>query len=272
MGSVAGMVSPTFFTSWQFWMGLAAWMLPANVFLYGVNDLADYDTDQFNDKKKTHETVVTEHDVESRRLLMVAVVVSAIVLAGWAATVNLLVLVVTLLFLGLGAGYSLPPVRFKARAVLDSYSNVLYALPGLVGFLAALHWGGDLLANTTYVILAMIAAGSFSVAMHAFSAAPDIKPDRLAGITTIAGQLGYRLTLWFCILHWLLSLAIGWWLVGPVAVALVPHLVVTGWLLTQPESRIHQAYWWLPYLNALAGAALFWSILLSKMPLSCLFS
>ncbi|MDR9445555.1 MAG: prenyltransferase, partial [Haloquadratum sp.] len=105
---------------------LAYFLLPANVFLYGINDLYDAQIDRTNPKKTAYES-----RWEGRRSTVAAVVLSA---AGglaltaasapvaWAAMGG---------FLLLAWQYSAPPGRFKTTVVADSVSNGLYILPGV---------------------------------------------------------------------------------------------------------------------------------------------
>ena len=157
-------------------------LLPANLFLYGINDLADGDTDKYNPKKGTKEHLLRGTQV---RALTSAVWVSAFIIvavAAWFALQGLWVAsLMTLLFLALGAAYSAKPLRLKAKPVLDSASNVLYVLPGLVGYAFAVNQVPQWEFIAAFVC--------WTAAMHLFSAIPDIAADKRAKLMTTATVL-----------------------------------------------------------------------------------
>ena len=100
--------------------------LPANLLIYGVNDLYDVDTDRLNPKKRDYEKLLQPGQ---RRGLVIAIL---------ALNLPFLALVPflphawpwLLLFVLTGVGYSMPPVRAKSRPVLDAAFNILYVAPG----------------------------------------------------------------------------------------------------------------------------------------------
>ena len=67
--------------------------------------------------------------------------------------------------------YSLPPIRAKAVPFFDGITNILYVLPGIMAYLV-LH--SDLSRPL------VIAAWAWVMAMHAYSAIPDIEADTKA--------------------------------------------------------------------------------------------
>lgn len=239
VGFVFGAESPTELASPLVIGTLLYFLVPANIYLYGFNDIFDAEIDRLNPKKAGR-----ERRFEGDRTV-IATVVASLLLGG---------LVVALsptaaspwyaLFLLLGAAYSVPPVRFKTRPPLDSLSNGLYIVPG-VGAYAALS--GDLPP------LAIIAGAWFwTMAMHTYSAIPDIQPDRRAGIETLATALGRERTLLYCGAVWALAAA-SFGVVDLRAGGLLsvyPLSVVAVWGTDVPVDR---AYWWYPLVNALVG-------------------
>jgi 4-hydroxybenzoate polyprenyltransferase len=220
----------------------AYFLLPANVFLYGVNDAFDRDVDEHNPKKE-------EKEVRFRRDAVVGIVVT---FAGALGAMFLFVLPsvgvqVLLLYFFLAVEYSAPPLRFKTTPFLDSLSNGLYALPGVIAFVAV--------ADTLPPTAAIAGAWLWTMAMHTFSAIPDIEPDREAGISTTATFLGEGATYAYCGLVWLVAAA---------AFALVDYrlglllgvypLFVTGVALS--DVAVDRAYWWFPFLNTVVGAVM----------------
>jgi len=156
-------------------------LVPANVLLYGVNDIFDAEVDSTNPKKDDKEA-----RWQGDRPVAAAVIASGLL------GVGLLVLtppsawpwLVGFLFLAIQ--YSAPPFRFKTTPFLDSVSNGLYILPGIAAYVVV--------AGSQPPALAVAGAWLWTMGMHTFSAIPDIEPDRTAGIQTTATALGERRT------------------------------------------------------------------------------
>ncbi|WP_435068449.1 prenyltransferase [Haloplanus sp. C73] len=218
----------------------AYFLLPANVLLYGVNDVFDADADAENPKKADREV-----RYGGERVVPLAVVASGLLLllptaltppAAWPWLAG---------FLALGVAYSAPPLRLKTRPPLDSLSNGLYVLPGVAAYTAV--------AGAQPPLLAVAGGWLWSMAMHTFSAIPDIDPDRRAGIETTATRLGERRAYAYCAACWTLAavafgaldLRLGALLaLYPVGIALV------GWSSVDTA----RAYWWFPAVNTVVGA------------------
>ncbi|APW97852.1 lycopene elongase [Halobiforma lacisalsi AJ5] len=220
----------------------AYFLLPANVFLYGINDVYDREIDAENPKKEDKEA----------RYRGQGYVPAAVGLC--AALPLLFVLVVPapawpwiVVFLVLGAAYSAPPVRFKTTPLLDSVSNGLYVAPGAAAYAAV--------AGTQPPALAVAGGWLWAMGMHTFSAIPDIEPDRAAGIRTTATTLGERRTYAYCGACWLASaLAFGAidYRLGAV-MAVYPALVA---VVAGSSVAVDRAYWWFPAINTVVGTAL----------------
>lgn len=217
-------------------------LLPANVYLYGINDLFDTDTDQYNPKKEDRET-----SYRGGRLVPLAVIVTGLVLVPVAA----LVPAVTWGYLGgwavLATAYSAPPLRLKGRPYLDSLSNGLYVLPGFAAYTA--------LAETHPPLAAVLGGWAWAMAMHTFSAVPDIEPDRTAGLETTATRLGKRGALRYCGLLWgvaaLAFLTLDWRL----GLALGTYPIVLA-AVVRSGVPVDRAYWWYPAVNTVVGGLL----------------
>jgi len=97
-------------------------------------------------------------------------------------------------FIFLSYFYSAGPTRFKQRPLLDSASNILYALPGVFSY----YWVSGTLPPTP--VLAAAFMHTFS--MHLFSAVPDIAYNTETGIRTTAVVLGRRASLALCFTLW----------------------------------------------------------------------
>ena len=193
LGTFATAPSYTTFVSARFWIYLLIFVVAANVLIYGVNDLADTDTDLHNDKKGSYE-IRLQKQQRAATVVACGLAFGALVVA--VVGQSMLTAVLMGIFLVLSIGYSVPPLRFKARPVFDSVSNVLYAMPG---FMAATIW-----APTSAIPVSAIAASwLWCMAMHTFSAIPDVTADKKAGLATTATWLGVRGALIYCGLCWL---------------------------------------------------------------------
>jgi len=224
-------------------VGLTAYFLvPANVFLYGVNDVFDADIDEENPKK----------DEKEVRYQGGRGVVLAVLSCGTLGVAVLPLLptegvLAMLAFLALSVQYSAPPFRFKTTPFLDSLSNGLYILPGVVAYAAV--------AGTFPPTLAVAGGWLWTMAMHTFSAIPDIEPDRRAGIETTATVLGEARTYAYCGAVWTAS-AVVFGLVDPRLGALVAvYPLFTSWV-ARSSVTVDRAYWWFPILNTVVGALL----------------
>jgi 4-hydroxybenzoate polyprenyltransferase len=218
-------------------------LLPANVFLYGVNDYFDADIDEKNPKKEEKEVRYTDDSV-----------VAAVVVASGAAGLGFVpflpatALVWLGFFFALAVGYSAPPVRFKTKPVLDSVSNGLYIVPGVIAFLSLASPGA-------LPPLAVVGAWLWAMGMHTFSAVPDIEPDRAADIETTATVLGETRTLWYCALVWGTSAAV----FATVSVPFAALLLVYPALALGVEYTgvsVDRAYWYFPLLNTGVGGVI----------------
>ena len=217
-------------------------LLPANVLLYGINDRYDQDVDAANPKKEDREV----------RFTAGRAVWSALGLSGavslwllWALPAGARWWLAGFLFLAWG--YSAPPLRFKTRPLWDSLSNGLYILPGVAAYV--------LLRGAPPPAAAVLAGWLWTMAMHSFSAIPDIIPDRAAGIATTATLLGAQGTYGYCFLCWLgAALAMAWvaWPLG-LLLGLYPMLVA---VIAVRGLDVHRAYWWYPAINTGVGMLL----------------
>ena len=242
VGAVYGAQRPSAVTTPQVAVLFTYFLLPANVYLYGINDRFDRDTDQYNPKKEGREA-----RYRGRLSVTLAVAASGVLLlpvaaglpqatwgylAGWAV---------------LATAYSAPPARLKARPFLDSLSNGLYVLPGMAAYVA--------LAGQHPPLAAVLGAWAWSMAMHTFSAVPDVEADRAAGVNTTATWLGPGRALWYCGLLWA-GAALGFglvdWRLG-AALGVYPLLLAA---VVGAEVSIDRAYWWYPAVNAIVGGVL----------------
>ncbi|NHN47170.1 prenyltransferase [Halostella sp. JP-L12] len=220
----------------------AYFLVPANVFLYGVNDVFDADVDAENPKKEGREV-----RYGGEGFVVAAVVVSGALIAVPAAVAPSKALPWLAAFLLLATEYSAPPLRFKTTPFLDSLSNGLYVLPGAAAYAAV--------AGEQPAALAVAGGWLWSMAMHTFSAIPDIEPDRRAGIRTTATVLGERGAYAYCAACWTLA-ALAFAALDWRAGALLGAYPVVCAAVALSEVAVDRAYWYFPAINAVVGAAL----------------
>jgi len=226
--------------------------LPANLLIYGVNDIFDRATDALNTKKDDYEARLVVDRVRPLVWTMFGlnlpfVVVLSIMLSD-AALPWLLVFLIT------GIGYSMPPLRFKTKPVLDAISNILYVALGFAAYAA--------LTGQQPALQIVIAAGLWCMAMHAYSAVPDISADRAAGLQTIATTFGRTATLSICAGLYAVAAALSYRYIGWFAVvAGVVYLVLmAASLRTKTNSQLFRLYKVFPATNSLLGMGLFFVV------------
>ena len=217
----------------------AYFLVPANVLLYGVNDVFDADVDVQNPKKEGREVRFGGDPV-----VVAAVVASGLLGLALFPLVDRAAWPWLAGFFALGVEYSAPPLRFKTTPPLDSVSNGLYVLPGVAAYAA--------LAGTAPPFPAIVGGWLWTMAMHTFSAIPDIDPDRRAGIRTTATVLGERGAYAYCGACWLAA-AVAFALLSPLLGTLLLAYPLAVILLSRSDVDVARAYWWYPALNTLVG-------------------
>lgn len=226
-------------------------LLPANLLIYGINDIFDWETDRLNPKKAEYEMLVRP---ESHRRLGI-----------WIAFLNLPFLVAAFFlaphalpslagFVFFSAFYSAPPIRAKAKPIIDSVFNVLYVFPGAFAFQ---------MINGAFPPLLVFAAGwLWTMAMHAYSAIPDIDADREAGVSTVATMLGRSGTLVLCLACYLASAVFSFPYLGFASIigGVVYSAMIAISFLSKSSDGIFSIYQRFPVVNAIVGFALFWYV------------
>jgi 4-hydroxybenzoate polyprenyltransferase len=228
---------------------LSYFTFPANLLIYGVNDTFDYETDRLNPKKTDYEALVTPN--EHRPLgFWIGAASAPFVLALQFAPFHALLAFSA--FVLLSVFYSAPPVRAKVIPVFDMlFSAGIYVSAGVFGFYLA---GGQALDWS------VVLAGLFwSMAMHAYSAVPDIEADRKSGVSTIATWLGEKKTLWCCLALYLTAAIMTLPELGGLGVVL--GIVYCGMVLASLHAKqgdgIFKLYTYFPLLNVAAGFLIF---------------
>ena len=172
---------------------------PACLFVYGINDVFDFRSDSSNPRKKLLEGVKLKPSY--RPFIMKAVSFLGIVFVVVSLlTFNIYNILSTLLLLFFGYFYSAPPLRFKERPPLDSFTNGIayFYLPFLLGF----SYGGTVFGiSLKYYLVTLCVMG-----IHSFSTIMDYGADKKAGDVTFAIVFGKRIASLFAFLAFFATL------------------------------------------------------------------
>ena len=230
---------------------------PANILIYGINDMYDSATDLLNDKKSSYEQVLKKSDRKKLLWLILATNIPFVMYGFFALPIPAFVCLIV--FILLAWQYSAPPLRAKAIPFVDSIvSGLLYIVP------AGVAWG--IVANSYPSFMPMFAGFLWSYAMHLYSAVPDINADKAAHIKTGATLLGKNPTLILCGILYFCSTVIAFMYVGVFACIAAfgyLYLIVISIKKKSPEDVL-EIYKMFPLTNAIMGAILFFQILLIR--------
>jgi 4-hydroxybenzoate polyprenyltransferase len=253
VGLAAGAPSLASFQQWI----LLAWGLyfvfPANLLIYGINDIFDWETDRANAKKIEYETLVPPDERPALWRAIAFFNAPFLLLLAFTPRSALLALAAFFFF---SIFYSAPPIRAKTKPILDSVFNTLYICPAAFAYL--------LIGGSHFSFALFAAATAWAMAMHAYSAIPDIVADRSNGLYTVATFLGARGTIVFCAVCYALAALVSSVPLGAVALglgAIYLVLMVLSWR-AQTGEAIFGIYRWFPLVNTVAGFLLFWSVML----------
>lgn len=230
-------------------LGVLFWFFsyPANLMIYGVNDIYDYETDKHNPKKNEYEELVEPKDQKKLWWNITLRVVPFFVVLfwlNWQASIAFLIFNFTSIY------YSATPIRAKANPPLDIiFSSIIYISPAVVGFFAT----GD----TTISWLGVIGGLLWAMAMQTYSAVPDIEADKKGNVSTLATVLGQNRALWFCFIAYLSAAIIGYIHLGiiPGVLGLV-YLGMVLYTIINPTKSFWM-YKKFPLVNTVFGMILF---------------
>ena len=232
----------------RFFVYLFYFLFPANVFLYGVNDYWDMETDLLNPKKDEKEHRIGADERKRLARILQAVSVLSLLLVPFMQSMG--ERLIFLVFLFLSHQYSAKPLRFKEKPILDSASNVLYIMPGVFAY----YW----VTGSLPPFIILVAGFLHSYAMHLFSAIPDIEYDTGTGITTTAVFLGRNVSLIICLLAWsglsAISIIVGG--ASPFRFLPLVYPLMVLKLLIQ-DQKVESVYWYYPYINIGLGGLMF---------------
>lgn len=237
-----------------FWLFLIYFTFPANILIYGINDIFDYETDKLNPKKVKYEAFVSKKEHKSLwKIILYTNIPFWIILP----FLNINSIIFFVLFLFFSIQYSAKPIRAKAIPVLDSIFNILYIMPAIFGYFIT--------QNTNLDIKVILAGFLWSMAMHSYSAIPDIKADRDSKTSTIATLFGFNLTVLYCFLlystTYILSinyLGIFAHLFGFIYLSLMILTYLNGY---RSSFSIYKLF---PIINTSLGFLLFWILIYNQ--------
>lgn len=280
---------------WLFAVFFIYFTLPANLLIYGINDIYDYETDIKNPKKTGYEDVlqikeqpyvwkwifatnlpfaigliwfIFQYTISYERFVFITFLQSPIFWSFFA-------------FIFFASFYSAYPIRAKIKPGFDSFFSAShYIATAIFGYY--LFLGPNTNLHTTELNITVIyytLAGIFwAMAMHAFSAVPDIQADSESGIATIATALGEKKTIALCFGMYTLSSIIVFvqqYSLRNIVISLLvlPYLLIMirTYHMTNiqnietKDKQIFQMYKKFPIMNASAGFAIFWIIIIFSL-------
>lgn len=260
---VAGYLTADPGWSWPLVIGALYFLVFYNLLMYGINDIFDYESDIRNPRKSGINGAVLAKSKHQTLLLLIVFSnlpfwIYFVTIGSPAAALWLL------LMMFMAFAYSVPRLRFKEIPFLDSLTSAFhYTSPFIFGVLLA---GGN-----NFWLPAWAAFFLWAMANHALGAIQDIRPDREAGIASIATKLGSERTLVFCLGTYLVAAVMptiyyGWH--GVPVSALLFWYVILALTLTpvrqNSDSRLFRIAWrTLSFLNyGIGGAVSMYLILL----------
>ncbi|MFT5360189.1 MAG: 4-hydroxybenzoate polyprenyltransferase, partial [Candidatus Paceibacteria bacterium] len=135
---------------------------PANLMIYGVNDIYDYETDKHNQKKIDYEELVEPKDQKVLWLSIALWVIPFFIVLfwlNWQASIAFLIFNLTSVY------YSATPIRAKTNPPLDIiFSSIIYISPAVIGFFAT--------GNMDISWIGIVGGLLWASAMQTYSAVP----------------------------------------------------------------------------------------------------
>ncbi len=258
IGILAGFLASGY-SRWQVdgWRIILFWvyfLLPVNIWLYGINDIYDYETDKHNPKKQEYEALVLPSEQPALRKRIIVTTLPFLFILPLQASV----IISFLVFLFFSSQYSAKPLRAKAVPIIDSLVSAWHYIGTAVFSFYLVYANGAI--TRSYVI----AGAAWAIAMHAYSAVPDIKADKDANLATIATLLGRNTTLVMCLLMYgfatYIAIWFGWYILGTLGVIYCGLMGIS--LFATSDKQLFAIYKIFPWVNTTSGMILFFMILL----------
>lgn len=223
-GFLVGYLIATQDFSWPLAVGTFYFLFPYNLFMYGVNDIFDYESDIKNPRKTGIDGSVLAKSKHPSLWFWISVTnipfwMYFFLNGSCAANTWLLVMI----FMALA--YSVKFLRFKEVPILDSITSAFhYTSPFLFGIMFGFGQELWLPAFATYYVWVM--------SNHAFGAIQDITPDKEAGIGSVAVSFGASRTIIMVLIGYAVAASLpivfyGWNGIA-VSILLVPYVVLVA--------------------------------------------
>ncbi|HLP43796.1 MAG TPA: prenyltransferase [Candidatus Nanoarchaeia archaeon] len=258
IGTLSAAAGFSFLADWRYWVFVLYFLIPANLLIYGINDIFDYETDKLNPKKGdgAYESLVTP---EKRKYVWMWILMSNAVFLPFVPVHTPSILAFTA-FIFFATFYSALPIRAKSKPVLDSvFSAGHYVATGVFGYYVA---GGS-----GFPLIGVIAGMLWCIAMHAYSAVPDIDADTRANLKTIAICIGRKSTIYLCWFLYVTAalLAYRYIPVSSVCGVIVYSLVMFRSLQTRTDEDLFKVYTYFPIINTLVGGIVSAELIIRNM-------
>lgn len=256
VGTVGVLQGFSFFSDWRYWVFALYFLIPANILIYGINDIFDYETDKLNPKKgdDAYEALVPPERQKSlwRWILLTNIPFFFFV------PLSLPLILSFFAFVFFASFYSALPIRAKAKPVIDSlFSAGHYIATGVFGYyLASMSAHAGQAGGTQFPTVGVIAGMCWAIAMHAYSAVPDIKADKGARLKTIAIMIGARRTIYLC---WFLYVFAAFLVKDIIPLASIVGAITFSYFMWRSQraktpEALFKLYTYFPLINTLIGA------------------
>lgn len=216
---------------------------PANLLIYGINDIFDYETDKLNSKKVEYEILLDPK--YHKKIFYLIIVFNLPFLIYSFFKLSIFQIFLFLIFLFFAIFYSATPIRAKAKPFIDSlFSAGHYVFTGVFAYYL-------IYPNKDFPIETIIFGFLWAMAMHAYSAVPDIEADKKANINTIATFLGNKKTIYLCLLLYSLAFIILSKFNYIYLIGAIPYLFLMILTLKnlKDKEKIFKIYKIFPYIN-----------------------
>ena len=210
--------------------GLQAFLLsiPLGLFVFGINDLYDIESDRANPRRKGVVWGAKVNETDRKWIITISTIIVALILLSALASLEPIHIIVTALFLPFPIIYSMPPARLKSRPVLDSLTNATYTYaPFAMGYSLS---GGLGFLDVNMILFALV----FSAA-HAVGTIMDLQGDRKAGIRTFASVLGSRKAVAFALVILGLNLPFAWSAMKSIFLVIATYFLASAYVFIWPN-------------------------------------
>jgi 4-hydroxybenzoate polyprenyltransferase len=176
---------------------------PGCIFVYGMNDVHDYESDKLNPRKTAvGGWIDPKLEPEYHRYVThVSIFVVLLMFLSSFLTLNITNILAMVVLVASAHLYSAPPVRLKERPIIDSVSNGMIVFST---FLLGFSFSGSIFnMGIDIYLLTAVAVGA-----HAYTTIMDYEFDKNAGYKTTAVVFGERGTSLFALFIFVLTFCV----------------------------------------------------------------